>query len=404
MSGARRLLWVDASQGASGDMLLGALVDLGVEPAELRAALEALPVGGWSLEARKIVRCGLAATKVDVTVDEPSAHRGWHELEPIATHASLAPRVRERARAVFRRLIEAEAEVHGRSPEEVHLHEAGAVDAIVDVIGTCVGLERLGIEQIVVSAMTTGFGQIECAHGVYPVPAPATAALVRGLPVRGGSVEAERLTPTGAAILTTLADRWGSLPEMTLTATGNGAGSRDLGAVPNMLRLMLGQTDRDSVELPGGEVAVLECTVDDATPQALAFACARWIEDGALDAFTAPVTMKKGRQGHHLTVLARPEELERLARRMLTETSSLGLRYRLERRFELERSVRRVETEFGPVDIKVGMLEGRRVQVAPEYDDCATLAERHGVPLTRIQRAALRAFESDRTGVTPEDG
>ena len=394
MSGGRKLAWIDASQGASGDMLLGAFVDLGVPLEHLRTVLGSLPVDGWELHSRRIVRCGLAATKVDVTIDEQAPGRGWRELERIVEGGSLAPRVRERALAVFRRLIEAEAEVHGRSPEEVHLHEAGAIDAIVDVVGACVALEELAIDEIVVSEMTTGFGEIRCAHGVYPVPAPATAALVRGVPVRGGTVESERLTPTGAAILTTLADRWGSLPAMRPTAIGQGAGSRELDGTPNLLRVIVGEAQSGStgLETIRSEVAVIVCTVDDATPQALAYAARGLLAAGALDVYTAPVTMKKGRQGHQLTVLVRPEDLSPLARQVLRETSTLGLRFRLEQRFELERSVCRVQTEFGPVDVKVGRLDGEVLHTWPEYEDCASLAERHGVPLSRVQQAALLAY------------
>jgi uncharacterized protein (TIGR00299 family) protein len=386
------VLWVDASQGAAGDMLLGALLELGVELAEVEAALRRLPVDGWRIEAHRIVRTGLAATKLEVTVGSDGPGRGWSELERIAGDDSLPPRVRRRSLAIFRRLIEAEARVHGSSPEKIHLHEAGGIDAIVDVVGFCLGLEQLGVDEIVVSEMTTGFGEIECAHGRYPVPAPATAQLIRDAPARGGDIEAERLTPTGAAILTTLADRWGALPSMRTRAIGVGAGSRDLGAVPNVVRLFLGEGSSESSTEATGEVAVLECTVDDMTPQTLAHTMQGLLGAGALEAFTTPVLMKKGRAGHHLTVLTRPDEVQRFAHKLLRESSSLGVRFRLERRFELERSIEPVETEYGRVDVKVGRLEGVAVQAWPEYDDCATLAERHEVPLTRIQQAALSAY------------
>ena len=396
VTGSGRLLWVDASQGAAGDMLLGALCDLGVDLAGVEAALRRLPVDGWRIETRRIVRTGLAATKLDVTVDSEGPARGWSELERIAGDASLPPRVRERALAIFRRLIEAEARVHGGSPDKVHLHEAGGIDAIVDVVGFCLGLEQLGVDEIVVSEMTTGHGEIECAHGRYPLPAPATAELIRGAPARGGDIEGERLTPTGAAILTTLADRWGALPSMRPQEVGLGAGSRDLGAVPNVVRLFLGERSSETAAEATGEVAVLECTVDDMTPQALAHTMQGLLGAGALEAFTTPALMKKGRAGHHLTVLTRPDEVGRLAQRLLRESSSLGVRFRLERRFELERSIEPVETEYGRVGVKVGRREGAAVQAWPEYDDCATLAERHAVPLTRIQQAALAAWAKEK--------
>jgi len=227
---------------------------------------------------------------------------------------------------------------------------------------------------------------------VYPVPGPATTLLVRGAPVEGGTIESERLTPTGAALLTTLADAWGALPPMRPLAVGYGAGQRDLGQHPNMLRAVLGETERSAepLGLPG-EVVVLECAVDDVSPQVLAFACERMLAAGALDVCTAGVTMKKGRAGHRITALARPEAFEAVARSMLIETSSLGLRYRSERRLELERVVRSVSTRWGKVRVKVGRLGEQEIRSAPEYDDCVAIARRHGLPLAAVERAALAA-------------
>ncbi len=406
MSGPRGQLWIDATQGASGDMLLGALVDLGVPIAAIRDAVGALRIGGWTLEARKIVRCSLAATRVEVRVDSAGPCRNWREIEEIVAGGRLATRVRERALAAFRRLIEAEALAHDQPFDEVHLHEAGGIDAIVDVVGTCAGVEQLAVDEIVVSPMTTGFGQIRCEHGVYPVPAPATLLLVRGAPVRGGEVEAERLTPTGAALLMTLADRWGPLPPMRPRAVGHGAGARDLGDVPNLLRLIVGQAEPTAPGIPEreGQVAVLECTLDDATPQAVAFASRRLLEAGALEAFTSPVTMKKGRAGQQLTVVARPADAERLAREILRQTSTLGVRARLDRRYELDREFVSVDTEFGAVRVKAGSLDGLVLHAWPEYDDCASLAERHDVPLARVQQAALAAYEARRKRQAAADG
>jgi uncharacterized protein (DUF111 family) len=226
------------------------------------------------------------------------------------------------------------------------------------------------------------------------VPGPATLALVRGFPVRAGSIEVERLTPTGAAILTSVADAWGQLPAMRPRAIGYGSGDRDLGDRPNLLRMVLGEEGRPATR-PPGEVAVLTCTLDDATPQALAFACERLLEAGALDVTTDALTMKKGRAGHRLTVLARPESWEDLARRMLEETSTIGLRVRYEQRVELARTVRRVATPYGRIPVKLASLEGRVLQAWPEYEDCAAAARRHGVPLTRVQQAALKKIKTD---------
>ena len=387
-----RVAWIDASAGAAGDMLLGALVDAGASLPAVRRALARLPVRGFTLSARRIVRAGLAGRRIEVRVRGRQVERGLDELTRIVSRARLASDLARRARAVFLRLVEAEAEAHGRRVEETHLHEAGGVDAVVDVVGTLVALDDLGVERIVVSPMTTGFGSVRCAHGDYPVPAPATALLVRGAPVVGGTIEGERLTPTGAALLTTLADAWGGLPPMRPLAVGYGAGARDLGSHPNMLRVIVGELEplADPATAPG-DVIVLECALDDVSPQVLAYACERVLAAGALDVSTAAITMKKNRQGHRITALARPEAFDAVARALLVETSSLGLRYRSERRIELERSVQTATTPWGTVRVKIGRLADQVIRVAPEYEDCAAIARRHAVPLGAVERAALRA-------------
>jgi uncharacterized protein (TIGR00299 family) protein len=392
MARVSRLLFVDGSAGASGDMLLGALVDLGLPFARLRRGLAGLALDGWTIRSRRVERCGLSARKIDVRVRREQPKRDWKAIRRVLTRADLKPRVRRRSLAIFRRLIEAEAAAHGRSPERIHLHEAGAVDAIVDVVGTCIGLEELAVEQIVVSPLTTGFGRVSCAHGDYPVPAPATLGLLHGVPARAGEIEAERLTPTGAAVLTTLADHWSELPPMRPLALGYGAGDLELERTPNLLRMVLGEATTDVTQPAHLPVCVLECTLDDSTPQALAHAAETLLELGALEVFTAPVTMKKGRPGHQLTVLSRPERRAELTRVILEETSTLGLRWRLEERLELERSFVRVRTRYGTVAVKVGRLDGRVLQVWPEYAGCAELARGRGVPLVEVQQAALAAF------------
>jgi hypothetical protein len=388
---ARRLLHVDASAGASGDMILGALVDMGLEIDALRAALASLPVTGFRISARRVRRNGIAARKVDVTVRGPQPERGWREIRSLLDAARLDPPVRRLALSIFRRLIEAEAAVHGVPPSRVHLHEVGAVDAIVDVVGASLGFVTLGAERIVVSRMTTGFGSVQCAHGTYPVPAPATARLVLGAPVEAGPIEGERLTPTGAAILTTVAGAWGGLPAIRPRAVGYGAGSKTFPGSPNLLRMTWGDAEPDAV---APEVIVAELTLDDATPQNLSWAAEQLFAAGALEVFTTPVVMKKGRAGHTLTVLARPEALDAVAEAAFRETTTLGLRYRRESRLELERRTDTVRTRFGPVRVKVGLRRGAVVQAWPEFEDCAAAARRRGVPLKDVQRAALEAHRS----------
>jgi pyridinium-3,5-bisthiocarboxylic acid mononucleotide nickel chelatase len=291
---------------------------------------------------------------------------------------------------VFERLVRAEAEAHGTSVGRTHLHEVGGIDAIVDVVGCAVALEELGVERVVVSPMTTGYGSLRCAHGVYPIPGPATTLLVRGAPIRGGTIEAERLTPTGAALLTTWADAWGGPPAMVPQAVGYGAGTNDLGDDPNMLRVLVGEGEPERASR-SPEIVVLECALDDVSPQVLAFACERALAAGALDVHTTAVTMKKGRSGHAITALARPESFDAVARALLAETSSLGLRYRTEHRIEAEREVEAVRTRWGKVRVKVGRLGAREIRVSPEYDDCAAIARRERVSLARVEREALDA-------------
>ena len=404
-----RILFLDGGAGAAGDMILAALLDLGVPLSPIRRALGTLPLPTWSLSTAKVERDGLAARVARVRlrarpalrhdlVGVPGAHGHAHrtlaDLEKIVRAGKLPERVRDRALAIFRRLVEAEGEVHGIPAAKVHLHEVGATDAVIDVVGACLALEALAPDRVVVSSLTTGHGTVDSAHGRLPIPAPATALLVRGVPVQAGEAAGERLTPTGAAILTTVADAWGPAPPMIPRAVGYGTGTRTFSPGPNVLRAMLGDGHGEaSVEGHGGEhVLVLQANVDDATPQALAFACERLFAAGALEVYTTPVLMKKGRAGHALTVLGRPEDLQALAEVLLRETTTLGLRHRLERRIELARRLEPVDTPHGTIRIKVGTRDGEVLQAWPEYEDCAAAAKKTGVPLREVQAAALTAW------------
>lgn len=399
MSPGRRILYVDATAGAAGDMLLGALVDAGVPLGVVRAAARALPVDGWTLSARRREVQGIRARKVRVGVgaDEDRAHRTWSDVAAILDAADLDPAVREDARTVFRRLFEAEAAVHGRPVDEVHLHEAGAVDALIDIVGTCAAVRHLEVARVVVSPLTTGSGRVRCRHGDYPVPAPATQRLLLGVPSTSGGCDGERLTPTGAALLTTLADAWGPPPAMIAEWIGYGAGDRDFPDRPNVVRVVVGREPDDGADLapPADDdaVRVVECTLDDMPAQNLAWTLERLLEVGALDAWVTPVTMKKGRPGHVLTALVRPDGFDAVADVVLRETSTLGLRHRPERRIELDRRHDAVDTPFGPIRVKVAVLDGRDLKAWPEYDDCAAAARSSGVALADVQRAALRAHD-----------
>jgi pyridinium-3,5-bisthiocarboxylic acid mononucleotide nickel chelatase len=411
MSENEKVLWLDAAAGASGDMILGALVDLGAAEAAVRRAIAGLRLRGVKLARRAVVRGAVAATKIDVVLpgkvrDDHHVHtgHGGHadgahgrtlaDIRKIIAAAPLAPAVRDRALVIFRRLVEAEAEAHGLSVKTVHLHEAGAADAIADVVGVCAALHALGPDRIVVSPLTTGSGTVHCAHGLYPVPGPATSLLLRGAPLSGVEAEGERLTPTGAAILTSIANGYGGLPAMTVTGVGHGAGARDYPERPNVVRAIAGVREvaaKAGVSAPPPHVIVVEFTVDDATPQLLAYAVEQLFAAGALDVYQTPVQMKKGRSGHHVTVLARPSEFEAISRTVLTETPTLGLRFRREGRVELDRAIERVATPYGPIPVKVGRLDGAEVHATPEYEACAAAARKHRVPLSVVQQAALAA-------------
>jgi uncharacterized protein (TIGR00299 family) protein len=387
----KRILYIDAFAGASGDMILGALVDLGVPLKVIRDAVGTLPLEGWRLSSRKVDRHGISARLVRVGTPPEGPGRGWKAISKIIRAGSLAKPVRDRALQIFRRLLEAEARVHGRPFEKVHLHEAGAVDAIIDVVGACAGLQHLAPDSILVSALVTGGGTVRCQHGEYPVPAPATTCLLEGVPATSGGLEGERLTPTGAAILTTVADGWGPMPAMVLRKSGYGSGTRDFPGRPNVLRMMLGEAGSGG---GGGEVIVLECALDDAVPQVVAHTAGRLLQEGALDVWTTPVQMKKGRAGLVVTVLAREDRFQHLAGIVLEETGSLGLRYRRENRLELDRKSSSVKTPYGTIRIKTGLLGGKTARSWPEYEDCAEAARKRNVPLREVQDAALSAWRT----------
>lgn len=409
MSAPEKILWLDATAGASGDMILGALVDLGAPFPAVKRAIAALGLKGLRVARRSVVRGAVSATKIDVAVaghphdrhhvHEPRgrAHHGrtLADIRKIVAGARLSPAVRDRSLVVFRRLVEAEGEAHGVATHRVHLHEAGAADAIADVVGVAAALHALAPDRIIVSPLTTGSGTVECAHGLYPVPGPATSLLLRGAPLSGIEADGERLTPTGAALLTSIAHAYGGPPAMIPTGVGHGAGSREYAERPNVVRAMLGVREAAP---QAAEIVVVELTVDDATPQVLAYAVERLFAAGALDVHAAPVHMKKGRVGQQITALARPERFDVVARAALIETTTLGLRFRRESRLELDRAVETAATPYGTIRVKIGRLAGEEVHAMPEYDDCASAAKKHGVPLATVQQAALAARRGGRKG------
>jgi uncharacterized protein (TIGR00299 family) protein len=385
-----RVAYFDCFSGASGDMCLAALVSAGAPRERLLALPARLGLAGVEIEVGEARRGAFVATRVQVKVEGPQPRRHLADVERLLAAADLPAVARGRALAVFRRLAEAEAEVHGTTVEKVHFHEVGAADALVDVAGTIELLEALGVERVHASALPLGRGSVRVEHGVIPVPAPATALLLRGAPVEMPDVEGELVTPTGAALLTTLVSDWGPPPPFTLERVGTGAGARDLAQRPNVLRLLIGEAQAQSP--PRGRVAVLETALDDENPQYVAELVARLLAAGALDAMVTATQMKKGRPGLWLVVLAEPGQAAALALSILRQTTTLGVRYRLEERFELERRRAEVETPFGRIGLKVARLPGGEERAVPEFEEVRAAAERAGRTLREVAEAALAAW------------
>ena len=385
-----RIAYFDCFSGASGDMCLGALVSAGWPAAELLALPARLELDGVRITVGEARRGPFVATRVEVASEGRQPHRRLRHIVAMIDAGQLDPEVKAQARAVFERLAEAEAEVHGSTREQVHFHEVGAVDALVDVVGTLEGLRALGVSEVYASPLRLGRGAVRSEHGLIPVPAPATTLLLRGVPVEMPDIEAELVTPTGAALLTTLVRHWSGEPAFRLERVGTGAGGRDLKEQPNVLRVLVGESH--SAPLARRQVAVLETALDDENPQFVSALLPRLMAQGALDAMVVPSVMKKGRPGMWLVVVADPERAETLAGTLLRETTALGVRVRRERRYELERHQVEVETPFGRIALKVATLPGEGERAAPEFESVRAAAERAGRPLREVSEAALAAW------------
>jgi pyridinium-3,5-bisthiocarboxylic acid mononucleotide nickel chelatase len=383
-----KIAYFDCIAGASGDMLLGALVDAGLPLETLREKLAALKLGDeFELKAQKVSKNGFGATKVDVLVHEHQHGRHLAEIEGIIQKSSLPGHFQEKAIDMFRRLAEVEAGIHGKPVAQVHLHEVGGVDTIVDVVGTILGLEALGVEQVYGSPLPLGRGFVKGAHGQIPLPAPATVALLKGVPVRGSEIEMELVTPTGALLLSTLCVAFGPLPAMTLTGQGYGAGGRDL-PIPNVVRLLLGeQAGRQGTCVE--TLVLLETNVDDNSAEINGYVMEKLFAAGALDVFFTPIQMKKNRPATLISVLCRPADMDALEMILFRETSTLGVRRQPMERRCLERTSETVDTPYGPVRVKVARLPDGSTKRAPEYEDCKRAAETHSVPLRMVYDAAL---------------
>ena len=402
-----KLAYFDCPSGASGDMILGALVDAGAPFETLERELAGLDVAGYRLERREVMKAGFRATKVDVHLDgyeqdpgymgraqgararhstghRDSGHRGLLEILEILEGSRLAPAVRDMAARVFRRMAAAEARVHGTTPERVQFHDVGAVDAIVDVTGSCIGLHLLGIDAIHVGALPVGGGFIEGPHGKMPVPGPATAEMLKGFPTLDTGIRRELVTPTGAAILTTLAAGAGAMPAMRVTAVGYGAGTMEL-ETPNVLRLFVGEA---AATPPAETIVQVETTIDDMSPQLYEPLLERLLEGGALDAWLTPVIMKRSRPGIVLTALCEPGRVTELSRVLFEESSTIGVRWTAYHRARLDRKMVRLDTTYGAVAFKVSRLEGRVVTVTPEFEEVRRIARERGVAVREVLEQA----------------
>jgi uncharacterized protein (TIGR00299 family) protein len=408
-----RLLYFDCFSGISGDMVLGALLDAGLPFEDLKGALGTLAVSGYHVHAARVLRAGVSATKFTVhdhdhghdlhQHDDHShqhghahahahSHRSLPEIFALIDTSTLSAAGRDRAKALFRRLAEAEAAIHQMPVEEVHLHEVGAVDSIIDIVGAVFALEWFGADRIVASPLNVGGGMVQSAHGLFPVPAPATVKLLGGAPVYGGDIQKELVTPTGALIVSSYASEFGPLPAMTVEQVGYGAGDHDFASTPNVLRVFVGRPA--AAARPGSErVVVIECEIDDMNPQLFGVAMDRLYAAGALEVFYVAAQMKKNRPGTLLTVVAPPDHRERLSAIIFSETTTIGLRYSEVDRECLQRELVSVDTPVGPVRVKLAWRDGRLVNAVPEFEDCAALAAAKNLSVKEVQALAVKAFE-----------
>ncbi len=382
--------YLNCFSGLSGDMMLGALIDLGVPVGWLDDQLKSFSISGFTLHTSPTFRHGIRAVKLDVEVHDNSSIRRFADIRALIDRSPMSPGVKASSLKIFDRIADAESVLHGCPKEQLHFHEIGSVDSLVDVVGTCLGLEYLGVQEISASRIPLGNGWVDCAHGRLPLPAPATLEILTGVPIYQTDIPYELTTPTGAAILVSLSDHFGPMPEMTVDKIGYGAGTRDLEAVPNLLRVALGRRS-SPVQRIEDRVIVAECTIDDMNPELFGHLMERLFQDGALDVYWIPVFMKKNRPGTWVQVLCREDRREAVLERILTETTSIGVRYSEVRRWTLPREPVIIETEFGSLLAKrIRSLNGKW-RVVPEYDACRKIAAERGIPLHIVYEAVSAA-------------
>jgi hypothetical protein len=388
----KRILYYDCFAGISGDMNLGALVDLGVEAGHLQRELEKLNIEGFRLEVERDIRKGISGTKVTVVVDHPENEkpRHLHHIEELIHKSSLSLEIKEKALSIFSRVAEAEARVHNIPLEKVHFHEVGALDSIADIVGAAICQEALKVDEIHASPVQLGGGFIKCAHGLMPVPAPATAEILEGLPVKSGLVDYEATTPTGAAILAATVDRFTERMKYTIAKTGYGIGQRD-GEIPNVLRVYLAEAEESTdSDVLVEEAVMLECNLDDMSPERYTHVMDLLFSAGAAEVFIVPVVMKKSRPGHLLCVLCSRDLADAMKELLFTETPGIGLREQVVLKHMLKREMVAIPTRYGDVEVKRSYLNGRVVNEKPEFEHCRILAREHGVPLDEVVKEVMK--------------
>ncbi len=373
--------YFDCFAGASGDMILGSLLDAGLELNALKKELIKISLQGYEIHAEKSTKKSISGTRFHVDVTHDHHHRTLKDIRKIIEESALQDTVKQRCLNIFTRLAEAEGKVHNKSKDDIHFHEVGAVDSIIDIVGTAIGLELLGIQKVLSSRVHVGTGTLECAHGTLPVPPPATTELLKNVPIHSTGIENELVTPTGAAILTTLSERFGPLPSMTIETTGYGLGGRDL-EIPNLLRVIIGQESGDASQ---DIVQLIETNIDDMNPQFYEHIMESLFAQGAKDVFLTPIIMKKNRPGVVLSVLASPEKIVELTGVIFQETTTLGVRIsEIKKRTVLDREIRKIDTPWGEARVKIRTVNGGQKTAAPEYDDCKRLAQKHHIPIREV--------------------
>ncbi|MBI4687158.1 MAG: nickel pincer cofactor biosynthesis protein LarC [Nitrospirae bacterium] len=385
------ILYLDCSSGISGDMLLGAFIDAGGSFKELEKGLSRLNIKGYKLNAKIVRRAGFRATKVDVILKsgvrgQGSGVRRWKDINSIITKSSLPNDIKQKGLTIFKRLFEAEARVHGEKFEDVHLHELGGIDCIVDIVGTLICLDFLKIEKLYSSPLNLGSGTVRTEHGILPVPAPATIELLKNIPVYSSDIPFELTTPTGAVLMSTLAHDFGSMQNMQVSKIGIGAGGKDFKTQPNVLRAFIGQKSEVRSQKSGNNITVIETNIDDMNPQIYEYVMGKLFQAGALDVFLTPVIMKKGRPGIKLSALCSDAKKEDVIKAILRETTSIGVRFYEAERKILDREIKSIDTEFGKINVKVSKLGDDIIKTAPEYEDCRRIAKKLNMPLIEVMK------------------